>query len=66
VIEVTGEQGDFSKPADGGALVYRVDGCRPIGLVFASLQVGASSHTCVVPIWKICAAFGIELYRGAG
>ena len=53
-IEVRSPHGRFSRPGDGGALVYRRRDCAPIGLIFARFDVsGGDPSTFVMPLRPI-------------
>jgi hypothetical protein len=62
VIEVQGLTGPFSRPGDGGALVYRCADCRAIGLLFARAEeMEGRPKSLVLPLGPTLTALGVTL-----
>ena len=61
VITVEGDSGAFSRPGDGGALVYRCADCRAIGLLVARQEKGERPRSVILPLGPALDALGVRL-----
>jgi hypothetical protein len=62
VIVAQGLTGPFSRPGDGGALVYRCSDCRAIGLLFARAEeMEGRPKSLLLPLGPILTALGVTL-----
>jgi hypothetical protein len=63
VVSVQADSGAFSRPGDGGALVYRCRDCRPIGLLVARQTRDDRPNSIVLPLGPALRQLGVHLLK---
>lgn len=67
VIEIEAEDGHFSAPGDGGALLFRCSDMMAVGLLFArTKRADGRSISYALPLQPSLAALGVSLKLGDG